>query len=168
MRLHAHHTDVTAKREHRSAAAGGRRAHACTEIAARKRLAETSGLCVTRLLPRPFKARLPASARAPPRGAAARRNRGVRGELFPPHAFRGPGGDYLPRRGSGRSPALLPVPFLSILSFLSFLHRRSLSFERVEAARQVPLLPAGRPFGGSDYGGKSGSYSLVLGYLMAA
>ena len=65
----------------------GAAAHACTDYEARTASAEPSGLCVTRLLPRPFKARHPASARLPPRGEAARRTRGARGELFPPHCL---------------------------------------------------------------------------------
>ena len=48
-----------------------------------------SGLGVTPLpcLTRLFGAWLPVSARRPPRGEAARRTKGARGELFPPHAL---------------------------------------------------------------------------------
>ena len=75
------------KRGHRSATAGGRRAHACTEMAVRKAPAGTCGHGVTLLFSCLFEARLSESARHPPRGAAARRNEGARGESFPPHCL---------------------------------------------------------------------------------
>ena len=83
----------------------GAAAHACTECAARTASAEPSGLCASPPCPAPFRNTAFRPLHAARRcGEAARRNRGVRGELFPPHCL-----SCL----SGAAPRLLrPVPFL--------------------------------------------------------
>ena len=112
-------TDVPALRGHRSATAGGCRAHACTDCAVRTASAETSGL-LRRPPPTPHEGT--GTVCGTPFCVAIE---GVRGESFPPRtAFRGRGG--LPRRGPGRSPAAFPVfPAFPAFPFTYSVHRRS-------------------------------------------
>ena len=77
--------------------------HACTDCAARTAPARTFRLRGTHLskLRTPFSATRPAFALPAEAASAAKQNQG------------GPGGNYFPRRGSGRSPAVFPdtLPF---------------------------------------------------------
>ena len=65
----------------------GAAVHACTDYEARKVPAKSSGSGGKPSDLPLFQSPPVTSARCPPRGAAARRNKGARGELFPPHAF---------------------------------------------------------------------------------
>ena len=84
-KIPSNNTDVAAERNIGRPPQAGAAAHACTEFAVRKSPhREFRPLRHSPLLFRAFNARLPASELSPPRGEAARRTKGARGELFPP------------------------------------------------------------------------------------
>ena len=81
LEIPSNNTDVARSETSVGQPQAGAAAHACTEVAARTEPAETSGLCVPFPYPPAFSKPDFRHPHVPPRGEAAMRTKGARGEL---------------------------------------------------------------------------------------